>query len=49
MTEKICKKCNMLFTKMEDRCSCDESLCRSCCECEEKCKCGCKEDRCCQG
>ncbi len=39
-----CRKCHKLFTKITDKCFCQEWLCYRCCECAADCKvCNCKE------
>lgn len=43
--ENKCKKCAMPLDKEEDRCACEESTCRYCCECPPDCECGCKEEK----
>ena len=43
MAQEKCKKCGMSLEKPEDRCSCEEGVCRYCCECGEECDCGCKK------
>lgn len=43
MDEKKCKKCGVPLEE-GDECSCNEELCRACCECEPGCDCGCHGD-----
>jgi len=43
MAEKKCRKCDMPLDDVSNACSCDETICRYCCECEPGCDCGCQE------
>ncbi len=36
-----CQKCRTLLEDSDMACLCDESLCVSCCQCEEACGCEC--------
>lgn len=40
---EVCIKCSMPLDKEENKCKCNESICRYCCECPEDCSCGCKK------
>lgn len=45
MAENKCKKCGMPLIKPEDKCACEESVCRYCCKCDASCTCGCKNKK----
>lgn len=44
MAEKNCQKCGMPLEDESNACSCNEKLCRYCCECDDDCECGCKQE-----
>lgn len=43
---ETCSKCQIPFELDEDQCPCNGSLCTHCCECDDGCGCGCKNEGC---